>query len=340
MPKATTTDGVELYYETMGNPEAQQKIIFVMGLSGAHRGWAYQSQYFASLGTYHILVFDNRGAAFSQSPPAPYTMERMAEDVIFLANQVTFERFHLVGVSMGGMISHHVALAIPERIVSLSLLVTRTEGGFFKHLPTFAGIIQFLKMSSAKTPEAILEAGIDLLFPPVFLNAPYDSGRTYRDKVRAEFIKRSQGVPVQPEQGRKGQLAAIRNHGLTPTQMAAIKSAKFPILSIVGDLDILVKPEHSYNMPAQIGADLLIIEGAGHGVIQQCPDMVNEALQRHFEWAASGKPRNTTPEIHKLPAIYQKPPTADQPAQQPAQQQADADALAEPIAVVEENLNL
>jgi pimeloyl-ACP methyl ester carboxylesterase len=38
----------------------------------------------------------------------------MASDVVFLANEVGFQKFHLVGVSMGGMISQHVALAVPE----------------------------------------------------------------------------------------------------------------------------------------------------------------------------------------------------------------------------------
>jgi len=333
MPTATTTDGVELYYETAGNPEAQQKIIFVMGLSGSLRGWNVQVQYFASLGTYHILSFDNRGAGFSQSPPPPYTMDRMAEDVLFLANHVRFDKFHLVGVSMGGMVSHHVALAAPERIVSLTLIVTRTEGNFFKNLPTFSGLWQVVKMRRAKTAEGIVEAGLDLLFPASFLNAPYENGQTYRDKVREDHIKRTQGLPAQTDNGRKGQMAAIQEHALTPAQSATLKSAKFPILSIVGDQDILVKPEHSYGMPALIGADLMIVEGAGHALTQQCPDLVNERLQRHFEDAAAGKPRNSTPEIAKVRAVNPKPPTAEQPAQQ----QAETEALAEPIAAAAEN---
>jgi len=339
MPKVATTDGVELYYETLGNPLAMQKVIFVMGLSGSHRGWAYQSHYFASLGTYHVLIFDNRGAAFSQSPPPPYTMERMSADVIFLANHVGFEKFHLVGVSMGGMISHHVALAVPEKLVSLSLIVSRTEGGFFKGLPKFAGIVQFLKMRAATTPETLLEAGIDLLFPASFLNTPCgNASSTYRNKIRAEFIKRSTGIPIQPELGRKGQMSAIQGHGLTPSQMAVLKSASFPILSIVGDLDILVKPEHSYSMPGQIGADLIIVQGAGHGLIQQCPDTVNEALLHHFEYAASGKPRNPIPDISRVPATYPQEP--ENAPQKQEQQEADTDALAEPMAAVTENSNL
>lgn len=43
-----------------------------------------------------------------------YTIETMAQDAIFLTNEVGFKQFHLVGVSMGGMISQHIALTVPE----------------------------------------------------------------------------------------------------------------------------------------------------------------------------------------------------------------------------------
>lgn len=57
-----------------------------------------------------------------------------------------------------------------------------------------------------------------------------------RDKVREDFIERSKGLPVQPPHGRQGQMAAINGHGLNSAQIQVLKSAPFPILSIVGDL--------------------------------------------------------------------------------------------------------
>jgi len=78
-------------------------------------------------------------------------------------------------------------------------------------------------------------------------------------------------------------LAAIRGHGLLPDQMLQLKNAPFPILSIVGDEDILIVPTHSYKMVEQLGAKLVTIKGAGHGVMGQCPFEVNSALKLHFE---------------------------------------------------------
>lgn len=58
-----------------------------------------------------VLVFDNLGAGYSSSPKPPYIIAKMADDILFLANEVGFSKFHIVGVSIGGIIAQHVALA-------------------------------------------------------------------------------------------------------------------------------------------------------------------------------------------------------------------------------------
>jgi len=323
MPKATTADGVELFYELRGNPDAPNKIVFVMGLSGSHRGWDLQSHYFSALPDYQVMVFDNRGAGFSHSPAAPYTIETMATDVIFLTNEVAFQKFHLVGVSMGGMIAQHVALIAPQRIESLTLIVTRVSGGFLNGLPTFRGIIQFYKMqASVDNQEALINAGADLLFPHEYLESSAGNGKTNREVMHDLVVQRNKEVPVQNADGKRNQFAAVKAHGLSHEQIAQLKNAKFPILSIVGDQDILIRPSHSYHMPHQIGADLLIVEGAGHGVMQQCPEIVNFYIKEHCDFAASGAPRNASPKTTKL--HYLNKVTGPKINHEKAQQQAVA----------------
>jgi len=258
-------------------------------------------------------------------------MARLAEDVISIATHVGFERFHLVGVSMGGMISQHVALTIPDRLVSLTLMVTRVEGGFFKGLPTLTGIYQFLRLSTSRLPHDIIDATVDLLFPPSYLNVPCADGKTNKYHMSVGFAERARGIPMQPPHGREGQMAAIKGHGLTPEQMTALKSAKFPILAIAGDLDTLIKPVHSYNMPNHIGANLVIVEGGGHAVSQQSADQVNEVLKGHFEKAASGVPRAFPPDLMRIKS-KDHPLVATK-----SELDADVDAMAEPAAIVASN---
>jgi 3-oxoadipate enol-lactonase len=287
MPIVTTTDGVELFYELHGNPGGAVKVILVAGLAGSHKVWEFCYQYLSTFPEFQILTIDNRGAGYSQSPPAPYTMARMAEDIVNVADHVGFLNFHLVGVSMGGMIVQHVALTVHQRIQSLTIIVSRCEGGIFNILPTLSGMIRFSKVKKAKTPDETMAATAKLLLPDDFVDG--------REEIIAMWTERGTIVPAAPEHGKKGQIAAVKHHKLSSKQMKFLKSAEFPILAITGDKDLLVKPKHSKKMTKLIGANLVIVEGAGHGILAQCPDLLNELLHKHFVKAMSENPKPITP---------------------------------------------
>ena len=94
-----------------------------MGLNNSCFGWSNQVNDFAKRPGYQVLVLDNRGVSNSDSPRGRYTTSGMAIDVEELLEFVgwTEDRsIHVVGVSMGGMISQHLALDIPQRFASLS----------------------------------------------------------------------------------------------------------------------------------------------------------------------------------------------------------------------------
>jgi pimeloyl-ACP methyl ester carboxylesterase len=115
----TSADGVQLYYELHGS--AGEPLVFVHGYTGDITDWRHQIPEFAR--THRMLVLDNRGHGRSQAPadPEAFSVERMADDVEALAAQVGFERFHLLGHSMGGAIAQEIALRSPEKLLSLIL---------------------------------------------------------------------------------------------------------------------------------------------------------------------------------------------------------------------------
>ncbi len=112
-------DGLKLHYElhgTSGDP-----LVFVHGFTGDVTDWRHQIPEFSR--THRLLVLDNRGHGHSQAPADPTAMsiDLMADDVEALAAHVGFERYHLLGHSMGGAVVQEIALRSPAKLLSLIL---------------------------------------------------------------------------------------------------------------------------------------------------------------------------------------------------------------------------
>ncbi len=78
---------------------------------------------------YRTIVFDNRDVGQSSRADGDYAVTDMATDAISLADTLGLDSFHLLGLSMGGAISQELALAAPERVRTLTLVVTFGGGG-------------------------------------------------------------------------------------------------------------------------------------------------------------------------------------------------------------------
>ncbi|KAJ3511980.1 hypothetical protein NM208_g15373 [Fusarium decemcellulare] len=105
------------------------KLVLLMGLAGVKTSWQRQTKYFGHDrgDKYSVLILDNRGMGGSDKPYGLYSTSEMALDVIEVLDHVgwTSDReINLVGISMGGMIAQEMALRIPKRLQSLSLLCT------------------------------------------------------------------------------------------------------------------------------------------------------------------------------------------------------------------------
>jgi 3-oxoadipate enol-lactonase len=124
---AARFNAVELYFEVHGT--AGVPLVLVHGLTGDISDWRFQVSEFAP--THRVLVLDNRGPGRSSTPSA-YGMDVMAADVEAVAAHVGFERYHVVGHSMGGAIAQEMALRNPGRLLSLTLHDTSYR---FNHRP-------------------------------------------------------------------------------------------------------------------------------------------------------------------------------------------------------------
>ena len=140
----TTKNGaVEIYYETFGS-EGDPVLLLVNGL-GSQSIWYADPwcEKFAAHG-YRVVRFDNRDTGLSSKlPGTTYTLTDMAADAIAVLDAVGAERAHVMGLSMGGMIVQRLAIEHPERLLSLTSVMSRTgEPQYGESSPEALAILQ------------------------------------------------------------------------------------------------------------------------------------------------------------------------------------------------------
>ena len=121
MPFVTTADNTRIHYEVTGRPGATP-VLMIQGLGASKNGWNLQRAAMAT--RFRIIALDNRGAGRSDKPTTAFTLEQMADDAIAVLDAAGVEDAHIVGASMGGVISQIIAVKYPERVRSLSLVCT------------------------------------------------------------------------------------------------------------------------------------------------------------------------------------------------------------------------
>jgi len=164
----TTLHEGRLAYRVRG---AGDPVLFVQGV-GVHSptggprrpgdGWAPQTDALSS--PYACLSFDHRGMGASPASPTPFTIEDLAADAVALADAQGWDRFHVVGHSMGGLISVVLALAHPRRVRSLSLLCTSASGPY---LATPSPLAAWIGVRTNVGPrKARRRAFLRIVYPP------------------------------------------------------------------------------------------------------------------------------------------------------------------------------
>jgi 2-succinyl-6-hydroxy-2,4-cyclohexadiene-1-carboxylate synthase len=119
--RVTVDDGVGLEVRRVG---AGPPFVMVHGFGGAKEDFADHAEQLGRHAT--VVTFDHRGHGESDKPgdPAAYSLDRLAADTVQVAQALGFERFRLLGHSMGGMVVRRLVLSEPERVDALVLMDT------------------------------------------------------------------------------------------------------------------------------------------------------------------------------------------------------------------------
>jgi pimeloyl-ACP methyl ester carboxylesterase len=134
-------NGLKIAYETFGEP-ADPPVLMVMGLGTQMIAWPDELCSTVAERGHYVIRFDNRDVGLSthlddQPPPSmadlvlrrrkpPYTIDDMADDAVGLLDALGIGSAHVVGASMGGFIAQTIAVRHPDRVRSLTLMMTST----------------------------------------------------------------------------------------------------------------------------------------------------------------------------------------------------------------------
>ncbi len=140
---AHLSSGIDLCYETFGDP-SDPPVLLVMGLGGPMGWWDKDFCERLVARGFHVVRYDNRDTGRSTKlrqhrvsridlakalvglAKAPYSIADMATDAFGLLDHLGIDAAHVVGVSMGGMIVQTMAIAEPERVLSLTSIMSTT----------------------------------------------------------------------------------------------------------------------------------------------------------------------------------------------------------------------
>jgi 3-oxoadipate enol-lactonase len=257
MPTAAL-DGLNINYRLEG--DGRETVVLVNGLADDLDTWVDQMPALLESG-YRVLRFDNRGIGRSDKPMGPYTTSMFAADTKALVDHLQISDFHMLGVSMGGMIAQEYALAYPADLRSLTLACTYAAPG-----PFCSRMFSLWEdMASVMGVPAVMRDVTVWAFTPEFFETRPGDAEAFETAMR--FLD-------QPIPAYLAQLHSIQTHDATDR----LGSLNVPTLVLAGETDILIPVELSRRLHSLIpGAEWATTTG-GHACLWEYPESFNRAV--------------------------------------------------------------
>jgi len=254
----------KLYYqETLPPPslggvqESLPPVVFMHGFTLDHRMWSPQAEQFGQ--THRVICMDARGHGKSDAPKTGYSRADRVEDLKRLVDALGIERFHLVGLSMGGTTSIGYALKYQDRLASLTLVSSAAAGwDASSKVPLVDKIARDKGLEAARRKWKQITLAFykeDRRDIKTLMNRMVDdfSGATWMDPMRGRYT-RDNDLP--------------NMHKITvPTQI------------IVGELDRIFVPLAAQIHERIESSSLQVYPEVGHMVNLEAPERFNRDLE-------------------------------------------------------------
>ncbi|MEO8311562.1 MAG: alpha/beta hydrolase [Caldimonas sp.] len=269
-----SANGIRLEVEDHGSPQGEP-LLLVMGLGMQLLAWHEDFVALLVARGFRVIRFDNRDIGLSQGfdqvgvpnlaldslrfalgfrVKSPYTLVDMAADAVGLLDALGIESAHVCGASMGGMIAQRMAATAPQRVRSLTLMMT-SSGARRLPGPTLKVRSAMIARPQEQTVEGIVEHYVRLyalIGSPAYPSAPASLRERFTRSVKRSY---------RPA-GTARQMVAIAADGDRSPVLASIR---MPTTIIHGAADPLIPVAAGHDLKAKIAqAEIDVIDGMGH----------------------------------------------------------------------------
>lgn len=278
-------NGIDIEFESSGD-EGHPAVLLISGLGAQLVRWPKALIDGLVDRGFRVIRFDNRDCGKSTSidsggaPPLdaivsgeqapPYRLDDMALDAIGLLDWLGVERAHVIGTSMGGMIGQLIAADHPQRILSLTCVMSTT--GHADLSPSDPQIFEKLTRPRPEPSESLSDyLDYEVWRSGLIASPGFPTGADqYRDRALLEFER-----GYNPD-GATRQMAAIFS---SPDRREKLASVAVPTLVFHGLDDPLIPPDGGEDIARSVpGARLVLVPGLGH----ELPDQVAPRLCSEF----------------------------------------------------------
>lgn len=257
MSKASVR-GIELVYDNVGSGPA---VLLLHGYPFNRSMWREQAD--ALKANYRVITPDLRGLGESSATQEPATMDKMAEDVAALLDELQVERAVLGGLSMGGYVAFAFYSRFQTRVRALILADTRPQADTDE-----------AKRDRLSQAQKILKEGMESIADD-FMKKVLTPATLYQRPEITERV-RAMIVTTKPQ----GAASALRGMAARRDQTDLLPEIAAPTLIIVGNEDRLTPPRDAELMHKEVrGSRLEIIEGASHLSNLEQPEKFNRAVK-------------------------------------------------------------
>ncbi len=261
-------NGVTIFYNAIGEPK-KGNILLINGHTQTLLDWpTYFLQPLVDAG-YRVIRYDNRGVGMSDwmedwSKTNAYTLKEMAKDGLAVLDELSIDKAHIIGVSMGGMIGQRLTISHSDRVLSFCSIMS--TGYYFDEQLTnvprqfMLDITRIgLRYGQNVKPEANklkLHLAIRQLLKGKG-NYTIDTERVLKKALYEVRKRRAYNMKATDQHS-----LAIKKSG---SRYKGLKQLQLPVLVVHGTTDPLIGIAHAKKYASMIPtAETLFIEGMGH----------------------------------------------------------------------------